>query len=1052
MVLRKGFKRLISLLLIVMMLLTTWMYAIPGKEVSAAKAKAVPQLNKKSVNVLVKKSVKLKLKKKIKGAKIRWKSNKKKVAKVNKKGKVTGRKKGTAQITATVTIKGKRRKLTCKVNVIQKANSIAITYNNGKTGKNISLKQGNVLSLSVRKNPSNSNDIISSWKSSNSNAVRVDSKGKITAVKQGRAVITATMFGKARATVNVSVLSDGGNNVLPTEVVPTTETPAVPPIETTEPPAESPTITPMGTTEEPPTETPSGTTKEPPTETPSGTTEEPATETPGINETTAEIMVVNDVWDSFLELITFGIFHDDEQEVQITAESPVGIKKIEYCITDQDVEIGQMDTLTFIEYDNNDRPILQKGTQNIVYAKITDNNDTVTYIRSDGIEIRADGGETSQPSATPGVIATATPGTQASATPGVISTATPTATPGTPGILPLDLTNSNNYFAVSGEDTSQPNATASWSVETSAVDVKTHFYHQGIGFKFELPAGKTLADYESFEYDIQFSSNYLVYYKDLRADVSTTQPITITGENIADATLGTREGQYNEEGSSAGGTTATGERRWFTNQTIPIDGSKHADKSGTIYIAMGLHCGATDGGNAYYVKNVRLKEKADSSNDLVVDLTNAGNYSEVGDGATAAWNSADNGVRAATVDYKQGITFKFNIPQGKTLADYESFLYDIKFDSRYLVYYKTLRADVSSSVPAEVTDLDVSSATLGVRENPYNEAGSSAAGTEATDIRLWFSNQAIPIDAVKHANVTGTVYITIGLHCGPTDGGNAFFVKNVRLKAKAEGPVTPPTATPTAAPTATPVVVPTATPSTQTSATPKVTPTATPTATPKIPATLPPVQRTTTVDFEQYELDKTLGFTEGNASPTVKISADPSNTGQKSLQINSTGHNQAAIVPIFLPYEVKSYQTFKFRFRLSSGTMPRNKEFSLYISNDTSNFVKYGFGNPTTEQYSFVPYLVGKVSAEITAEHQNKWTEFTINISGLSDTIKDMRGDLFMAIGAHDSEAMGYLIDDLSFDLISSINPTQVPLPTLRPSNPPAPTPVPEGQGAARIS
>lgn len=84
---------------------------------SAAK-KSKPKLNKKKVSVQVGKTVKLKVKKKPKGKKVKWSSNKKKIASVNNKGLVKGKKQGTAKITAKVGGK----KLTCTVKVKAKEN------------------------------------------------------------------------------------------------------------------------------------------------------------------------------------------------------------------------------------------------------------------------------------------------------------------------------------------------------------------------------------------------------------------------------------------------------------------------------------------------------------------------------------------------------------------------------------------------------------------------------------------------------------------------------------------------------------------------------------------------------------------------------------------------------------------------------------------------------------------------------------------------------------------------------------------------------------------
>ena len=113
-----------------------------------------------------------------------WKSIQKKVAKVNSKGKV----KATASGKTVITVKaGKKvKKYTIKVQKVKLSHS-KISIKPGETRK---LTAENALGK-VR------------W-SSDSPTVKVNSKGKITAVKKGKAVITASVFGKKyKCTVTV---------------------------------------------------------------------------------------------------------------------------------------------------------------------------------------------------------------------------------------------------------------------------------------------------------------------------------------------------------------------------------------------------------------------------------------------------------------------------------------------------------------------------------------------------------------------------------------------------------------------------------------------------------------------------------------------------------------------------------------------------------------------------------------------------------------------------------------------------------------------------------
>lgn len=81
------------------------------------------KLNKESVTIAKSKSITLKLKGTKK--KVKWSTNNKKVATVTQKGKVTGKKVGTAKIVARI---GKK-KYVCKVQVVKTVNDIPVVLN-----------------------------------------------------------------------------------------------------------------------------------------------------------------------------------------------------------------------------------------------------------------------------------------------------------------------------------------------------------------------------------------------------------------------------------------------------------------------------------------------------------------------------------------------------------------------------------------------------------------------------------------------------------------------------------------------------------------------------------------------------------------------------------------------------------------------------------------------------------------------------------------------------------------------------------------------------------
>jgi len=114
--------------------------------------------------------------------KVTWSTSNKKIAKVDTKGKVTAVAIGSATITASVSGKKIKRKITV-VEQTMLSNS-AITLNVGK--KNFIRVKG--------KNTAKINN--STWSTSDKNIATVDSKGNITAKKIGTAVITASINGK----------------------------------------------------------------------------------------------------------------------------------------------------------------------------------------------------------------------------------------------------------------------------------------------------------------------------------------------------------------------------------------------------------------------------------------------------------------------------------------------------------------------------------------------------------------------------------------------------------------------------------------------------------------------------------------------------------------------------------------------------------------------------------------------------------------------------------------------------------------------------------------
>ena len=161
-----------------------------GKTVYVAKGKKV------SLTATVKVSPNKKANKKV-----RFKSANKKIAIVNRKGKVKGVKPGKTKITV-VSKKNSKKKATIRV-VVKKAAVKKVTLNK----KTASLSVGGKLTLKAKVRPSKNVSKKVAWTSSNKKVARVSSKGVVTGKAEGTAKITVKSTDgsnkKATCTVNV---------------------------------------------------------------------------------------------------------------------------------------------------------------------------------------------------------------------------------------------------------------------------------------------------------------------------------------------------------------------------------------------------------------------------------------------------------------------------------------------------------------------------------------------------------------------------------------------------------------------------------------------------------------------------------------------------------------------------------------------------------------------------------------------------------------------------------------------------------------------------------
>ena len=129
---------------------------------------------------------------------VTWSSSKTSVATVDANGKVTA----VAEGTATITAKAGDKTATCSVTV--KKNVIAVESVTLDITSTI-LNTGETLTLTATVKPDNATDKTVTWSSSNSSVATVDANGKVTAVAQGTAIVTAKA-GDKTATCTVIVM------------------------------------------------------------------------------------------------------------------------------------------------------------------------------------------------------------------------------------------------------------------------------------------------------------------------------------------------------------------------------------------------------------------------------------------------------------------------------------------------------------------------------------------------------------------------------------------------------------------------------------------------------------------------------------------------------------------------------------------------------------------------------------------------------------------------------------------------------------------------------
>ena len=260
----KQLKRGLAFLLVLVMVMGsmgTGVMAAPtaktGKK-AAVKKVAITKPDTKTLVMKKGQSFTLKTKVTTSGKKVSkavsYKSSNKKIVKVTKKGKLKALKNGKAIITVTSKA-DKKKKATIKVVVKTPVTKVKLTQ------KEISLTEGETAVVKATVSPKKATIKKVSYKSSNKAVAKVNSKGKITAVAEGTAVITVTSKdGNAKkATCKVTVKKAGQTSG---------ETPSAAP---TAAPSQAPTAAPSDKPAPAPSDKPSETPKPQPSEEPKPT-------------------------------------------------------------------------------------------------------------------------------------------------------------------------------------------------------------------------------------------------------------------------------------------------------------------------------------------------------------------------------------------------------------------------------------------------------------------------------------------------------------------------------------------------------------------------------------------------------------------------------------------------------------------------------------------------------------------------------------------------------------------------------------------------------------
>ncbi len=161
------------------------------------------KLNKTKVTIIKGKTLKLKVtakpNKSIKLPALKWSSSNKKIASVDKNGRIKAKKKG--KVTITVKTADGRYKATCKVTVKNPVKVKSVKLNKSKA----TIKVGKTIKLRATIKPQNATNKKVTWSSSNKKIATVNKNGKVKGIKKGTVTITVKTKNGKKAKCKVYV-------------------------------------------------------------------------------------------------------------------------------------------------------------------------------------------------------------------------------------------------------------------------------------------------------------------------------------------------------------------------------------------------------------------------------------------------------------------------------------------------------------------------------------------------------------------------------------------------------------------------------------------------------------------------------------------------------------------------------------------------------------------------------------------------------------------------------------------------------------------------------